>query len=123
MLFKSNILSIVMYLGGFSLRLEPIIGWGITIVLSLIVLYIALSILDVSLMIAYAIGVLIIAALASSIISTNVIVRYLMFITTVLVLSIIIRSLASNTSISSGVLLAIIVLLGMIWYIKSRGIS
>jgi len=105
------------------LRLEPIIGWGITIVLSLIVLYIVLSILDVSLMIAYAVGVLIIAALASSIISTNVIVRYLMFITTVLVLSIIIRSLASNTSISSGVLLAIIVLLGMIWYIKSRGIS
>lgn len=105
------------------MRLEPIIGWGITIVLSLIVLYIVLSILDVSLMIAYAIGVLIIAALASSIISTNVIVRYLMFITTVLVLSIIIRSLASNTSISSGVLLAIIVLLGMIWYIKSRGIS
>lgn len=105
------------------MRLELIIGWGITIVLSLIVLYIALSILDVSLMIAYAVGVLIIAALASSIISANVIVRYLMFIITVLVLSIVIRSLASNTSILSGVLLAIIVLLGMIWYMKSRSIS
>ena len=105
------------------MRLELIIGWGITIVLSLIVLYIALSILDVSLMIAYAVGVLIIAALASSIISANVIVRYLMFIITVLALSIVIRSLASNTSILSGVLLAIIVLLGMIWYVKTRSIS
>jgi len=106
------------------LRLESIIGWGITLILSLIVLYTTLSILDISLMIAYAIGILIIAALTSSIISTyNVIVKHLMFIIIVLILSIIIRSLASNTSISLGILLAIIILLSIIWYIKSRSIS
>ncbi|RLG79614.1 MAG: hypothetical protein DRO40_12535 [Thermoprotei archaeon] len=106
------------------MRLESIIGWGITLILSLIVLYITLTILDVSLMITYAIGILIIATLTSSIISTyNVIVRHLMFIIIVLILSIIIRSSASNTAISSGILLAVIILLSTIWYMKSRSIS
>ncbi len=106
--------------------LSAIIGWGITILFSLMILYIMFSPLAYMGLIIFLVSVEIIglAAFLSTIAFTKVLHKQLVFVVTCILSSIIIRYTitSNNANIIAGILLALLILSGITAYVRYRSI-
>ncbi len=106
--------------------LSAIIGWGITILFSLIILYITFSPLAYIGLIIFLVSVeiIVLAAFLSITAFTKALHKKLVFLATCTLSSIITRYTitSNNANIISGILLALLILSGITAYVRYRSI-